>query len=197
MCNTPEFRILGIRRIADPLDYAAYWFLVKYPTGHATFHHIARTGVARAFSALALESKTSREGGRRRNPLLPQMILNVRLENRQSVARDHLANERTFLAWVRTSLTFASAGIALTQLFRLSELKESHFAYRVSTIIGSLFVSASILCLLLGAYRYFHVQTVLQDGIFPASRLEVGLSFVVSMSLVVVALALILKAAAP
>ncbi|TNY22436.1 hypothetical protein DMC30DRAFT_415102 [Rhodotorula diobovata] len=41
------------------------------------------------------------------------------LENRGSVARDHLAGERTFLAWLRTSLGLASIGIAITQLFRL------------------------------------------------------------------------------
>ncbi|GAA6003265.1 hypothetical protein JCM10207_001833 [Rhodosporidiobolus poonsookiae] len=41
------------------------------------------------------------------------------LDNKGSVARDHLASERTFLAWLRTSLGLASVGIAITQLFRL------------------------------------------------------------------------------
>lgn len=44
----------------------------------------------------------------------------IELENKGSVARDHLALERTFLAWLRTSLSFASIGIAITQLFRLN-----------------------------------------------------------------------------
>ena len=44
----------------------------------------------------------------------------IPLENKGSVARDHLALERTFLAWLRTSLAFASIGIAITQLFRLN-----------------------------------------------------------------------------
>jgi len=44
----------------------------------------------------------------------------LELENKGSVARDHLALERTFLAWLRTSLAFASIGIAVTQLFRLN-----------------------------------------------------------------------------
>ncbi|KAK2746488.1 hypothetical protein FQN57_003114 [Myotisia sp. PD_48] len=44
----------------------------------------------------------------------------LELENKGSVARDHLALERTFLSWLRTSLAFASIGIAITQLFRLN-----------------------------------------------------------------------------
>ncbi|EEP79704.1 conserved hypothetical protein [Uncinocarpus reesii 1704] len=44
----------------------------------------------------------------------------LELDNKGSVARDHLALERTFLAWLRTSLAFASIGIAITQLFRLN-----------------------------------------------------------------------------
>jgi uncharacterized membrane protein YidH (DUF202 family) len=44
------------------------------------------------------------------------------LENKGSVARDHLASERTFLAYVRTSLGMASAGVALVQLFTISDL---------------------------------------------------------------------------
>lgn len=37
--------------------------------------------------------------------------LSLTLRNSGSVARDHLASERTFLAYVRTSLSFASAGV--------------------------------------------------------------------------------------
>ena len=47
-----------------------------------------------------------------RSPLfsLPQGI-SLRLENSGSVARDHLASERTFLAYMRTSLAIASSGV--------------------------------------------------------------------------------------
>jgi len=44
------------------------------------------------------------------------------LENRGSVARDHLASERTFLAYTRTSLALASTGVALVQLFSIADL---------------------------------------------------------------------------
>ncbi|CDU24115.1 uncharacterized protein SPSC_02744 [Sporisorium scitamineum] len=46
----------------------------------------------------------------------------LELKNEGSVARDHLASERTFLAWLRTSLSLVSIGIAVTQLFQLPSL---------------------------------------------------------------------------
>jgi uncharacterized membrane protein YidH (DUF202 family) len=58
-----------------------------------------------------------------KQPWYARLLSNYRsisLENKGSVARDHLALERTFLAWLRTSLAFASIGIAITQLFRLN-----------------------------------------------------------------------------
>ncbi|EPQ26127.1 uncharacterized protein PFL1_06335 [Pseudozyma flocculosa PF-1] len=48
--------------------------------------------------------------------------LNLELKNEGSVARDHLASERTFLAWLRTSLSLVSIGIALTQIFQIPSL---------------------------------------------------------------------------
>lgn len=39
-------------------------------------------------------------------------------ENHGSFGRDNLANERTFLAWIRTAMSFASVGIAVTHFFR-------------------------------------------------------------------------------
>ena len=54
-----------------------------------------------------------RRGGRlldrlRRHPIFSPSLV---LENSGSVARDHLAAERTFLAYVRTSLGCAAAGV--------------------------------------------------------------------------------------
>ena len=48
---------------------------------------------------------------KRMEELLSKFNVQLLLQNSGSVARDHLASERTFLAYVRTSLTIANTGI--------------------------------------------------------------------------------------
>ena len=42
------------------------------------------------------------------------------IRNEGSAARDHLANERTFLAWARTGMTFVGLGVAIDSLQQFS-----------------------------------------------------------------------------
>ncbi|KAI8883472.1 hypothetical protein K501DRAFT_184478 [Backusella circina FSU 941] len=90
----------------------------------------------------------------------------VILENKGNTARDHLANERTFLAWFRTSLTLITLGIGIIQVYHVSNANHKRFG----RALGLIFVMASILFLYFGNVRYFHAQWALQHGNFPASR---------------------------
>ncbi|ORY94172.1 hypothetical protein BCR43DRAFT_461651, partial [Syncephalastrum racemosum] len=93
------------------------------------------------------------------------------LENTASVARDHLANERTFLAWLRTSLTLVTVGVAITQLYHLAPGDTRGINHqRLGRVVGALFVSFSMLFLYFGNARYFHSQASMTKGYFPASR---------------------------
>ncbi|EAW22518.1 uncharacterized protein NFIA_012070 [Aspergillus fischeri NRRL 181] len=145
----------------------------------------------------------------------------VELENKGSVARDHLALERTFLAWLRTSLAFASIGIAVTQLFRLnathapsSDVSSQQFPsllsppfYDPATIkitsesqrlrnigkpLGTTFIGIALMILLIGFHRYFESQYWIIRGKFPASRGSVALVAIVAAALIVTSFVVIL-----
>jgi len=84
---------------------------------------IKTSGKSKQESELPTTSKTT-DCGRTtfHQPFTRHFCPNLVLQNTGSVARDHLASERTFLAYVRTSLGLASAGVALVQLFTMSGL---------------------------------------------------------------------------
>lgn len=97
-----------------------------------------------------------------------------------------LANERTFLAWLRTSLVITSIGIALAQLNRFVE-DHSTISITGLTItiplplgdptlvslgapLGALCILIGIIILLVGAFRFYHTEYLLQHGKYPVSR---------------------------
>lgn len=75
-------------------------------------------------------------------------------------ARDHLANERTFLAWVRTSISLMAFGVVIARLrFTIIESgivsqAASPSAGVRSTWLGIVFAGVGLLTLLFSLFHY-------------------------------------------
>ena len=112
---------------------------------------------------------------------------------------DHAANERTFLAWVRTSLALTALGCVLVkfELFmRLAGLpvRASHAASgAAASVLGLLFISVAVLTLLGAHARFRQVRLAIaspQPMPLPGSRLEGGLTALIAVLAVVLAVVL-------
>jgi putative membrane protein len=104
-------------------------------------------------------------------------------------AQEHLANERTFLAWVRTTIALISFGFVLTRLGPwLSNGETNRVLSRASPIgIGLIVVGAMLT--LLAAWRYDAVNRQIEAGLVKTDR---GLVWFVGASITVVSGALII-----
>ncbi|KIY62003.1 hypothetical protein CYLTODRAFT_415048 [Cylindrobasidium torrendii FP15055 ss-10] len=126
------------------------------------------------------------------------MQITLTLENNGSVARDHLAAERTYLAYVRTSLVLASTGVALVQLFSVaasaSTGSDTTFSpvrtpiHRYSRPLGATTVLLSLLFLGVGIVRYFSIQNKLMAGVFPVARMFTVFLAITMASLIAITL---------
>ena len=74
---------------------------------------------------------------RRPKPGLITRNIQLHLTNEGNVARDHLASERTFLAYVRTSLAIAAAGVGMVKFNYSASDRLSSVLPRSSDAISS------------------------------------------------------------
>ena len=96
---------------------------------------------------------------------------NLNMESNANRARDHLANERTFLAWVRTGAAIVVFGFAIGRfsiaLRQLAAL-QGHRLHRsgISVWMGATSIVLGVLLVVAGLFRYRKTRDRLDQGSF-------------------------------
>jgi putative membrane protein len=111
---------------------------------------------------------------------------------------EYLANERTFLAWIRTSVAVISLGFLVDRfgLF-LRELESAekiptHHSYVLSSfLVGDFMMGLGAILAMLAAWRYHAVNASIERGEAKADR---SLIIAVTVLVVLLAVAMILVA---
>lgn len=95
----------------------------------------------------------------------------------QSRIRDHLANERTYLAWMRTAIALMGFGVVIARLRYLLAPEEKGTGQ--GWALGLLFISTGLLTVLLSTQHYFMVLQAIDSNTYePSSRWVVLFSLI-------------------
>ncbi len=97
-------------------------------------------------------------------------------------ARDHLANERTFLAWLRTGVATIVFGFAVgrfsiaLQEFLQLQGKPAAPTPGMTAWLGMISIIAGVLAILAGHMRYHQTRTQIDRGDFEPPRCTINVS---------------------
>lgn len=121
-------------------------------------------------------------------------------QNRDSRLREHLANERTFLAWLRTSISLIGFGLAIARfsLF-LRQLQTTTARQTIennsifnSENLGLSLVIVGIIVIALAAWRYNRVFKQIERADYRPSRVFIWFLSIIIMLLGVLSIPLLL-----
>jgi len=89
-------------------------------------------------------------------------------DERPTRAREHLANERTLLAWVRTAVALMGLGFVVARfglfLRQLALERAAPEPAHLSAVIGAALVVASVLLAVLSTVRFFRARAQIERG---------------------------------
>jgi putative membrane protein len=87
------------------------------------------------------------------------------------LTRDHLANERTFLAWLRTGIAIVVLSLVLG---RLSLASPSSSTTALDTALGATVILAGVLVFIAGLAQYRRTRDQIEAGRFRAQGRVIG-----------------------
>jgi putative membrane protein len=111
---------------------------------------------------------------------------------------DHLANERTFLAWIRTSLGIFAFGCAISRFGGTDQNQGivNGSAQDIKPLVsGLVLVACGVITMLYSIYRYYRInRQILQRNLTEVSQIREPIiaTFVLLLSMIVILVAYII-----
>lgn len=121
----------------------------------------------------------------------PSIVTTPRPADADSRARTHLANERTFLAWLRTGLSLVAVGLAVAGFLPVDLVP----GFRYVTLFSVLLVLFGTAAAVYGANRYVLAYRQIEAGAYrPAISPVVAFAIMVgALGLMAIPLAIFLR----
>jgi putative membrane protein len=111
-------------------------------------------------------------------------------ENRKTVdskyIQQHLANERTFLAWIRTAIAIIGVGFLVTNLHFTMRSSLSTVGDLLANAIGITSVGVGIITIIMATVVYFKKITTINEQTFTASK-----KYIITLSILIVVITLL------
>lgn len=103
------------------------------------------------------------------------MTENKSMNNQVKFAQQHLANERTYLAWIRTAISIVGVGFLATSLhFTLGNVRNSSIDL-LSIVLGVFSCLLGIFVIIITTRTYKRKRIEIMDGKFTPSNMYITL----------------------
>lgn len=102
-------------------------------------------------------------------------------------ASDHLANERTFLAWVRTGIASIGFGFVIAKFaIFISILKDQQSLSSSSVVYGEMMIIMGGVVIAYGLYNYIRTEKMLEKNIYTPALMPnvIFISIILALALV-------------
>ena len=100
--------------------------------------------------------------------------------------QQHLANERTFLAWIRTAIAIIGVGFLVTNLHFTMRSSLSSMGDLLANLIGITSVGVGIITIIMATVVYFKKITTINEQTFTASK-----KYIITLSVLIVVITLL------
>jgi putative membrane protein len=111
-------------------------------------------------------------------------------ENQKTVdskyIQQHLANERTYLAWIRTAIAIIGVGFLVTNLHFNMKLSLSTMGDFIANAIGIASVGVGIITIIMATVVYFKKITTINEQTFTASK-----KYIITLSIFIILITLL------